>query len=140
MSNEINVPHTTSTLEGKYKRIETEVLIDEDTKLSLTTYQKTSGDKCLLTYATVSKKLVGHSAPFLYGYRLGHDYHRVLKTSKVRATANALKTQHGEFLVKLANIIEDAKRYYGVQVVKIPSRTSPWGDSDTQRADKWAET
>jgi hypothetical protein len=119
MTNELNIPHTTSILDGKYKRMETEVLISEDMKLSLTTYQKTSGDKCLLTYASVSKKLDGHSAPFLYGYRLGHDYHRVFKTSKVRATANAVKAQHGEFLVNLANIIEDAKRYYGVQIVKV---------------------
>ena len=119
MSNELNIPHTTSTLEGKYKRMETEVLISEDLKLSLTTYQKTSGDKCLLTYATVSRKVPGHSTPFLYGHRLGQDYHRNFKATKCRVTANAVKAQHGEFLVNLDSIIADAKKYYGVTILKL---------------------
>ena len=140
MSNDLNIPHTTSKLEGKFKRMETEVLISDELKLSLTTYQKTSGDKCLLTYASVSRKLAGHSAPFLYGHRLGQDYNRVFKAAKVRVTANAVKAQHGEFLVNLAGIIKDAKAYYGISIVKLAERASPWGESDTKRADKWAET
>jgi hypothetical protein len=119
MSNEINIPHTFSTLEGKYKRMETEVLISEDLKLSLTTYQRTSGVKELVTYANVSRKLEGHSAPFLYGHRLGQDYNRVFKATKCRVTANAVKAQHGEFLVNLDSIIADAKKYYGVTIVKL---------------------
>lgn len=140
MSNEINIPHTTSTLEGKYKRMETEVLISEDMKLSLTTYQKTSGDKCLLTYATVSRKVPGHSAPFLYGHRLGQDYNRVFKATKCRVTANAVKAQHGEFLVNLDGIIKDAKAYYGISIVKLAERVTPWSNEASNRPDKWMET
>lgn len=119
MSNEINIPHTTSELDGKFKRMDTEVLISEDLKLNLTTYQRTSGVKALVTYATVSKKLEGHSAPFLYGHRLGQDYNRSFKVAKVRVTANAVKAQHGEFLVNLDGIIADAKKYYGVSILKL---------------------
>lgn len=119
MSNDINIPHTTSVLEGKYKRMETEVLISEDLKLSLTTYQKTSGDKCLLTYASVSRKLVGHSAPFLYGHRLGQDYNRVFEAANLkRVTANAVTEQHGRYLVQLPMIVEAAKKYYSYTIVK----------------------
>ena len=118
MSNEINIPHTFSELEGKHKRMETEVLLNEDMKLSLTTYQRTSGDKSLMTYATVSKRVDGHSTPFLYGHRLGHDYHRIFKVSKVRVTGKAVKEQHAEFLVNIANICADARKYYSVHIVK----------------------
>jgi hypothetical protein len=119
MSNELNIPHTFSELEGKYKRMETEVMLTPEMKLSLTTYQKSSGDKCLMTYATVSKKLEGHSEPFLFSHRLGRDYHRVFKTCKVRVTAKAVKEQHGEFLKNIQGICEDAKRYYNVSLCEI---------------------
>jgi hypothetical protein len=114
---DINIPHTTSTLEGKYKRMNTEVLLREDMKLDLTTYRNSYG--YLVTYATVSRKVVAHSEPFLYGHILGRDYNRMFKTAKVRVTANAVKAQHGEFLVNLASIMEDAKKYYGVTIVKV---------------------
>ena len=121
MSNDLNIPHTHSTLEGKFKRMETEVLISEDMKLSLTTYQRHTGDKCLLTYASVSKRLPTRTKDdaFLYGHSIGQDYHRVFKATKCRVTANAVKAQHGEFLVNLAGIVEDAKKYYGVSIVKV---------------------
>jgi hypothetical protein len=118
MSNDINIPHTFSELEGKHKRMETEVLLSEDLKLSLTTYHRTTGDKSLMTYATVSKRVDGHSTPFLYGHRLGRDYHRMFKVSKVRVTAKAVKEQHAEFLVNIANICADARKYYGVTILK----------------------
>lgn len=114
---DINIPYTTSVLEGNYKRMDTEVLLSEDKKLNLTTYRNVNG--FLVTYATVSRKLEGHSAPFLYGHRLGQDYNRMFKTAKVRVTANAIKAQHGEFLVNLAGIMEDAKKYYGVSIVSM---------------------
>lgn len=116
MSNEINVPHTFSQLEGKFKRMETEVILDDGSKFSLTTYQKTSGDKCLLTYASVSKQLPcrGAGDAFLYGHRMGHDYHRVLEAAKLkRVTANAVTEQHGRYLSQLQMIVEAAKKYYG---------------------------
>jgi len=118
MSNEINIPHTFSELDGKYKRMETEVLLSDDLKLSLTTYQRTTGAKSLMTYATVSKRLEGHSAPFIYGYRLGRDYHRVFEDRKVRVTVKAVTEQHGRYLVNIANICADARKYYGVTVLK----------------------
>jgi hypothetical protein len=117
MSNEINIPHTTSTLEGNYKRMDTEVLLSEDMKLDLTTYHNSFG--YLVTYATVSRKLEGHSAPFLYRYQAGRDYNRVLKTAKMRVTENAVKAQHGEFLVNLAGIMEDARKYYSIGIVSL---------------------
>jgi hypothetical protein len=118
MSNEINIPHTFSTLEGKGKRMETEVLLTEDLKLSLTTYHRTSGDKSLMTYATVSKRLKGHSDPFMYGHAIGYDYHRVFKVNKVRVTAKAVKEQHAEFLVNIANICAEVRKYYSVTILK----------------------
>lgn len=114
---DINIPHTTSTLEGKYKRMNTEVLLREDMKLDLTTYRNSYG--YLVTYATVSRKVVTHSEPFLYGHILGRDYNRVFKTAKVRVTANAVKAQHGEFLVNFAGIMEDARKYYNVAIAKV---------------------
>lgn len=125
MSNELNIPHTFSTLEGKYKRMETEVLISEDMKLSLTTYQKLSGDKCLMTYASVSKRLPTRTTgdAFLYGHSIGHDYHRVFETAKLkRVTANAVTEQHGRYLVQLPMIVEAAKKYYGVTILKLESQ------------------
>ena len=118
MSNEINILHTFSKLEGKHKRMETEVLLTEDLKLSLTTYRQTSGDKSLMTCATVSKRFKGNSISNLYGHWLGRDYHRVFKVSKVRVTAKAVKEQHAEFLDNIANICADARKYYGVTILK----------------------
>ena len=114
---DINIPHTTSVLEGNYKRMDTEVLLSEDLKLNLTTYRNVNG--FLVTYATVSRKLEGHSAPFLYGHRLGQDYNRMFKTAKVRVTKNAVLEQHGEYLKNIFNIAEDAKKYYNVALVKV---------------------
>lgn len=96
--------------------MDTEVLLSEDLKLNLTTYRNVDG--YLVTYATVSRKMLGHSDPFLYGHRLGQDYNRVFKATKCRVTKKAVLEQHAEYLKDIFNIVEDAKKYYSYTVVK----------------------
>ena len=122
MSNDLNIPHTTSKLEGNFKRMETEVLISDELKLSLTTYQRVSGVKALVTYASVSKRLPTRGAgdAFLYGHRLGQDYNVVFESANLkRVTAKAVTEQHGRYLVQLPIIMEAAKKYYGVTILKL---------------------
>lgn len=132
MSNTIP-SNTYSTFTSKEKRIETVAKLDGDRQLSLVTHRDFNG--FLVTRASIGTIKNG----FVH-YLMGRDYNRLFERTKVRQTKANVEAQHNKYLAQLDQIAEDGACYYGISIVKLPERTTPWSHEASKRADKWAET
>jgi hypothetical protein len=107
-----NDPKTYERLTSKEKRIETTLDLPGDMQLSLVTRKDFHGN--LSTYASAAKVERGFVM-----FRMGRDYHRVLRCDKTRCTDKVVRERHASFVANLEGIKADALKYYGVSMVKV---------------------
>jgi hypothetical protein len=114
----MNTTNTFQSLDGKFKSITTELMLDDDKRLDLVTRRNSYGK--LTTYATVAQRMKGHSVAFMFGHSMGKDFNRMLACNDVkRITSKAIVEQHQKFLDNIDDIAKDALKYYKVTMVEM---------------------
>lgn len=86
-------------------RAETDVNLEGPMVLRVLTHKNFSG--ALITSASVHKRQGDFLVHALYS-----DFHKCMKSAKTRVTAKAVAEQHGEALLQIDQLKEEAEQFY----------------------------